>query len=246
MFSTKAEDNFGLVHYVIRKYFRKHPADQDYEDYFQSGCEGLVKAMQRYDASYDTEFSTFAVPLIKGEIYRYLRDCSYILKIPREQQIKLAKYKMLKSKGYTNDEIRKIFDVDIETYKGISEAYTAISTMISLDSTIPTDEKQAPLHEYIPDSKDVEEQALESLMKEQVLSLISKVLVQRDYYIYNLINSGKTQREVAKIVGMSQVNVSRRMNFIQTKVAEAIQAYLNGSKDEFEKLLQKKKEKKIV
>ena len=79
---TLVEQNTGLVHSVVKRFLgRGHEA----EDLFQIGCIGLIKAVQKFDLSFGVKFSTYAVPMIMGEIKRFLRDDG-IIKVSREQK----------------------------------------------------------------------------------------------------------------------------------------------------------------
>ena len=76
---TLVEDNLGLVHYIVKRFLNR---GYEVEDLFQIGCIGLMKAIYQFDTSYQVKFSTYAVPLITGEIKRFIRDDG-LIKISR-------------------------------------------------------------------------------------------------------------------------------------------------------------------
>lgn len=247
MRSTKAEDNLKLVHYVLKKYFHKAPHEQDYDDFFQVGCMGLVKASNSYNPSI-AEFSTYAVLMIRGEIMRYIRDYESRIKLPRAILTKIWKYIKLYNKGMTDLEICKALNIDKDKLMDIKKAYRT-KAVLFLDAQVPNlKEGESNLYEIIPDEIDVEEYVIENLTREKILNLLSKVLTKRDFYVFSLMSTGKTQEEVGRIIGVSQVQVSRIMCRIQSEVAQAIRNYFNGDDTDIKRLIEKRKmeEKQVI
>ncbi|MCM8900582.1 sigma-70 family RNA polymerase sigma factor [Caldicoprobacter algeriensis] len=246
---VKAEDNLNLVHYVLQKHFHKHPNSQDYEDYFQVGCVGLVKAAQNYNPEI-CEFSTYAVTRIKGEILRYIRDCLNPVKIPRTLKEKMFKFVRLYGKGLTEEEICTILGVDENELIEIKKAYKAKREILWLDAPVPTNKKkkdgEGDFYKLISEETDIEEKAIENVIKYEIRQLLSQILSKRDHQIFCLINEGKTQAEVGSICGISQKQVSKILQKIHREIAPAIKKYFDGDDSEIKKLIEArlKKEKR--
>lgn len=198
------EDNTGLVWSVVRRFLGR---GHDAEDLFQIGCIGLIKAIQKFDRSYDVRFSTYAVPMIMGEIKRYIRDDG-IIKVSRSlkelaAKAKRAKDSLQKSLGRepSVSEIADALKVDI------SELVLALDSMNapeSLSSTQGEDERE--LIEKIDEGADTEGEIIDRLAINEALSRLKprerQIIVLRYF-------SQKTQTQIAQMLGISQVQVSR-------------------------------------
>jgi RNA polymerase sporulation-specific sigma factor len=198
------EDNTGLVWSVVRRFLGR---GHDAEDLFQIGCIGLIKAIQKFDRSYDVRFSTYAVPMIMGEIKRYIRDDG-IIKVSRSlkelaAKAKRAKDSLQKSLGRepSVSEIADSLKVDV------SELVLALDSMNapeSLSSTQGEDERE--LIEKIDEGTDTEGEIIDRLAINEALSRLKprerQIIVLRYF-------SQKTQTQIAQMLGISQVQVSR-------------------------------------
>ena len=198
------EDNTGLVWSVVRRFMGR---GHDEEDLFQIGCIGLIKAIQKFDRSYDVRFSTYAVPMIMGEIKRYIRDDG-IIKVSRSlkelaAKAKRAKDSLQKSLGRepSVSEIADSLKVDV------SELVLALDSMNapeSLSSTQGEDERE--LIEKIDEGADTEGEIIDRLAINEALSRLKprerQIIVLRYF-------SQKTQTQIAQMLGISQVQVSR-------------------------------------
>lgn len=243
---VKAEDNLNLVHYVLQKHFHKHPNSQDYEDYFQVGCVGLVKAAQNYNPEIG-EFSTYAIHMIKGEIKRYIRDCLQPIRIPRGLREKVFKFASLSGRGLTEKEICVTLGIDERELAEIKKVYKAKTGILWLDAPIPNNkkkkDKESNFYELIPEETDMEEQVIENVTKDEIRQLLSQILSKRDYQMFCLINEGKTQEEIGRVYGISQVQVSRILLKIQREIAPAIRKYFDGDDSEIKRLIRAKQKK---
>ncbi len=198
--SQKITENLGLVHSVAKR-FRNRGAD--YEDLFQAGCIGLIKAVDNFDESYGTMFSTYAVPVIMGEIKRIFRDGGEIKisRIIKEKanyvQLKKDEFEKKNMREPTLSELSAICGVDI--YE-LGEILAAMQPVISLSSFYEEDSE-----EY-----DVPVDNNESTFNKIMLSCVLNELEAKDRkIIYYRYYEGKTQAETAAIIGVSQVQVSR-------------------------------------
>ena len=198
--------NLRLVLSVVQR-FSAHSDKAD--DMFQVGCVGLIKAIDNFDESLNVKFSTYAVPMIIGEIRRYLRDNNSV-RVSRS--IRDTAYRALKVKeeivkkfNYepTPAEIAKILDVNESE---INFALDAISDTISLSEPVYTDGNETvrimdQIASVNDDENMVEKMTLNDAIKN--LSDREKEILLMRYYV------GKTQMEVSGEVGISQAQVSR-------------------------------------
>lgn len=198
--------NLKLVLSIIKKF--SHKVD-NLDDLFQVGCLGLVKAIDNFDSTYDVKLSTYACPLILGEIKRYLRDNNSI-RISRS--IKDIAYKSLKLKEQlstvdgkepTNKEVADILGV---TEFEVSNAIDSLKEPVSMYEPIYNDGGDTIyLCDQISNKK--EEYDLESrLALEKAIS----TLKEREQYVLNeRFILGRTQMEIASELGISQAQISR-------------------------------------
>lgn len=207
-------ENFGLVHACARRYVGR---GIDYDDLYQSGCEGLVKAAAGFDSSRNIRFSTYAVPAILGEIRRLFRDGGSVrvsrsirdlgLKIRRAE----AEMRTALGRDPTVCELAERLGTDVES---IAEAIDASRPVISLTSERDGEE----FEEEIPVEK-FDDTIIDIVALRQIISRLEKNdrdIIQLRYF------GGKTQAATAKILGMTQVQVSRR----ERKIIEQLRIQL--------------------
>ena len=201
------EGNLRLVLSVIKRF---SSSNENVDDLFQIGCIGLIKAIDNFDSSLNVKFSTYAVPMIIGEIRRFLRDNNSI-RVSRS--LKDTAYKAIYAKeNLTRRNLKEPTINEIATEIGISKedivyALDAIQNPMSLYEPIFTDGGDTLyVMDQISDKKNREETWVEHLS----LSEAMKRLDEREHEIITLrFFEGKTQMEVADIIGMSQAQVSR-------------------------------------
>ena len=199
--------NLRLVLSVIQKFNNR---GENVDDLFQIGCVGLIKAIDNFDLSQNVRFSTYAVPMILGEIRRYLRDNNPI-RVSRS--LKDTAYKALQvreklirtnSKEPTILEIAKELDMELES---VVMALDAIQDPISLFDPVYQDNGDAIfVMDQVQEKKDTDENWLEEIaLKEAIKKLNSREKLVLDLRFYK----GRTQIEVAEEIGISQAQVSR-------------------------------------
>lgn len=199
--------NLRLVLSVIQRFNNR---GENMDDLFQIGCIGLIKAIDNFDTSHNVKFSTYAVPMIIGEIRRYLRDNNQI-RVSRS--LRDIAYKALKakeeyisknSKEPTIDELAKILELSKEE---VVFALESIQDPISLHEPAYNDGIDTIfVMDQVKDTKNTDEQWLENI----ALSEAMKRLSDREKHIISLrFFSGRTQMEVADEIGISQAQVSR-------------------------------------
>lgn len=180
------------------------------DDLFQVGCIGLMKAIDNFDMSQNVKFSTYAVPMIIGEIKRFLRDNNSV-RVSRS--LRDTAYKVLKAREELIKNNSEEPDVDMVAdflqipVSEVAIALEAISEPMSLCDPVYNDgDDTIYLMDQVSDSKDSEEKWIENLnLKDALLKLNDreKEIVRLRYYI------GKTQMEVSEEIGISQAQVSR-------------------------------------
>ena len=196
------ENNAGLVWNVVRRFSNR---GYELEDLYQLGCMGFVKAIKKFDLSFGTELSTYAVAMIIGEIKRFLRDDGMI-KVSRSLKELAAKVRAFENnndKKYSVEEIAEILKVD---KFDIIMSLDATSSIDSLDRNITEDSDSKSVGEVIPENETPYENLMDKLMINSMLENLEER--ERDIIIYRYYKD-MTQSMVAKIYGTSQVQVSR-------------------------------------
>ena len=199
--------NLRLVLSVIQKFTGR---GESMDDLFQIGCIGLIKAVDCFDLEQNVQFSTYGVPMIAGELRRFLRDHSAI-RVSRSMRD--TAYKVLQAKERLTAQTGREPTVEaIAKELGIARqevvfAMEAISDPVSLYDPIYSDgSESATVMDQLGDSRNTDEQWLEQIAMEEAV----KRLDQREKRILALrFYEGRTQMEVAKDVGISQAQVSR-------------------------------------
>lgn len=201
------EGNLRLVLSIIKRF---SSSNENVDDLFQIGCIGLIKAIDNFDSSLNVKFSTYAVPMIIGEIRRYLRDNNSI-RVSRS--LKDTAYKAIYTREVlTRRNLKEPTLEEIASEVGISKedivyAMDAIQNPMSLYEPIYTDAGDTLyVMDQISDKKNKEENWVEKLSLNDAM----KKLADRERDIITLrFFEGKTQMEVADIIGISQAQVSR-------------------------------------
>jgi len=196
------EQNGGLIWSIVRRYFGR---GVDADDLYQLGCVGFLKAINGFDETYGTQFSTYAVPKIAGEIRRFLRDDGPV-KVSRglkEQAyaIKRAREDFLASHG-REPALSELSETCGITVQDIAAAELAAEPLQSLQSA--SDDGQSLENTLGNDG--IEDALIEGLALRQALQILperERMVIELRYF------RGMTQQNVAKILNVSQVQVSR-------------------------------------
>lgn len=196
-------ENSGLIWAVARRYFGR---GVDADDLYQLGCVGFMKAMMGFDLSYGTQFSTYAVPKISGEIRRFLRDDG-VVKVSRSikeqaMRIRLVRERLIQELGRepilseladeTGLEMEEIAEVEIATTEPESLQRTLGEDEFTLEQRLSIEGPEESLLERLT--------LLEAIRK---LSDREQMVIQLRYY------RQLTQEQTARIIGVSQVQISR-------------------------------------
>ena len=204
---TLFQENTGLVWSIVKRFKNR---GVELEDLFQIGSIGLLKAVDKFDTSYDVRFSTYAVPMIAGEIKRFLRDDG-ILKVSRSMKeicykAYLVRDSLEKSKGKepTLDEIAGEMAVTVEDLVMAMESGAEVE---SLQKTIYQGEgNDISLMDKLEEKKNGQEEVINRLLLEEMLGVLD---AKERKLIYMRYFQDKTQTEIAGELGVSQVQVSR-------------------------------------
>lgn len=199
--------NTGLVHSIVRRFLgRGHEAD----DLFQIGCIGLIRAVERFDPSYGVKFSTYAVPMIIGEIKRFMRDDG-IIKVSRNLKNLAAKAAKIREQTLTaTGKEPALSEIAEELCISPAELASAIDSQQAPQSIYTTiddgNHEGQPLIDRIENNTDEINDMLKKLLLRQSLdSLVERErkIIYLRYFRY------MTQSQVAAQLGISQVQVSR-------------------------------------
>ena len=199
--------NLRLVLSIIQRFYNR---GESADDLFQIGCIGLIKAIDNFDLSQNVQFSTYAVPMIIGEVKRYLRDYNSIRvsRSVRDLAYKAIQYKerYLREKGKepTIEEIAKELEVKKED---VAFSFDAIQDPVSLQEPLYNDGNESIyIMDQVKDSKNTDEMWIEKMAIEGAMAKLNakeKMIVNKRFF------DGRTQMEVASEIGISQAQVSR-------------------------------------
>ena len=214
--------NLRLVLSVIRRF---GSSNENADDLFQIGCVGLIKAIDNFDTTLNVKFSTYAVPMIIGEIRRYLRDNNAI-RVSRS--LRDIAYKAIYAKeNYMRQNLREPTIMEIASEIGIDKeeivyALDAIQSPVSLYEPVYTEGGDTLyVMDQVSDKKNKEENWVENLALRDAIHRLN----DRERQIIHLrFFEGKTQMEVANEIGISQAQVSR----LEKNALKSMRNYLNG------------------
>ena len=214
------EENVGLIWCVVKRFYGR---GADAEDLFQIGSIGLLKAIDKFDVSYDVKFSTYAVPMISGEIKRFLRDDGMI-KVSRSlkelaYKAHLEKEKLMEKLGRepTLDELSEDMKVEKEELVMAMESVNEIESIHK--PVYQKDGNEISLMERLTQPEGEEDKVLDRLVVKQLLEGLDK---EERQLIYLRYFANYTQVEVGKALGISQVQVSRIEKRILNRLRQKI------------------------
>lgn len=209
--------NSPLIKSIIRRYMNK---GVDYDDLYQLGSMGFLKAIKNFDTSYKVKFSTYAVPMIAGEVKRFLRDDGYI-KVSRSLKLISTKinqfidnYKKHNATDPSIEMLSKEFNLEPQE---IVFAMDSAKVPISLYEKNDDSDSSPGLIDKISSENDNSEDVLDKLILSDIINDLTereKKIIMLRYY------RDKTQSEIAAQLGVSQVQVSR----LESKIIEKIKA----------------------
>lgn len=216
-------ENEGLVYSIVRRFLGR---GQEMEDLVQVGNIGLIKAIDKFDLSYDVQFSTYAVPMIVGEIKRFLRDDG-MLKVSRSLKENAGRIYRLKEEIEHREgrepglsELAECLEISYE------DAVAAVSACAEVESLYqPAGAGKDGREMYLMDRIEQEGRFDEELLSHMALSSAIASLSERERtIIIRRYYEDKTQTEIAKELGVSQVQVSR----LEKKILGNMRRQLSG------------------
>ena len=201
------EENVGLVWSIVRRFSNR---GHEIEDLFQIGSIGLIKAIDKFDLNYEVKFSTYAVPMITGEIKRFLRDDGMI-KVSRSLKESAVRIRAVRER-YQNTYGREPTTREIETELNLAkdEIVMALETGAEVESLYKTiyqgDGNPIYLIDKLTETKDESEDLVDRLALNEIISSLDEKeqeIIKLRYF------KDRTQTDIAKELGISQVQVSR-------------------------------------
>lgn len=213
-------ENFGLIWSIVRRFMGR---GYEPEDLFQIGCIGIMKAIDKFDMSYDVKFSTYAVPMITGEIKRFLRDDG-IIKVSRSikemaLKVKRAREELVFRFGRepTVEEIAGEVGASKEEVAASIEAGAEVESLYR--SVNKNDENSILLIDKIEEESSAQEELINRMVLRDLLIQLSdkdrEIIIRRYYY-------NETQSQIATKLGISQVQVSRLEKKILKQMREKL------------------------
>lgn len=216
------EKNSGLVWSIVKRFLNR---GYEKEDLYQIGCIGLIKAIRKYDPSYNTQFSTYAVPLIMGEIKRFLRDDG-LVKVSRAVKENAAKIKLAIDYYFAKNGVEPTV-LELSSHLKLSEddvvlALETLKPAESLNAVVnESDKNPVYLIDKLADSENSDSKEFEKIVLKELLAELApreKQIIAMRYF------KGATQMKVANMLGISQVQVSRMekkiLENMRSKMAE--------------------------
>lgn len=218
-------NNNGLIWSIVKRFMNR---GYEVEDLYQIGCMGFIKSIKRFDTNFEVKLSTYSVPYILGEIKRFIRDDGPI-KISRSIKELSVKINELKKhhlnkygKEITIEEISKELKISKEDIAIAIESNNTIESIDGVDTNKSNDGKQLSFLDKISTGKNEEELITNKIVIKQ---LINELEDREKEIILLRFFKDKTQMEVSKILGISQVQVSR----IERKILENMKRKLTSA-----------------
>lgn len=216
--NTLIEENSPLVKSVIKRFIGK---GIEYDDLYQLGCLGFIKAVNHFDTNFNVKFSTYVVPMIDGEVKRFMRDdgCIKVSRAIKQQNLKINKFVDEYQKTHQQkpkiEDIAKAFKMDAQD---VVFTMDSAKMPVSIYATSDSSESSGLLIDKFVQVDIIDDITNNILLKDALRELESrdkKIILMRFF-------RDKTQSEIAKELGVSQVQVSRLENKILEKLRNKI------------------------
>ena len=217
-------DNNGLIWSIVKRFMNR---GYEVEDLYQIGCVGFIKSIKRFDTNFEVKLSTYSVPYILGEIKRFIRDdgpikVSRSIKELNTKINELKRHYLLNGKEITLEQICKELKIQKEDAIIAMESTNVVESMDAVANAENKDGKQMTIFDKLSTGKNEEE----IITNKMVVNQLINELKERDKEIILLrFFKEKTQTEVAKILGISQVQVSR----IERKILNEMKSKLTSA-----------------
>lgn len=222
------EQNLRLVWEVIHRHFEVETVALNKDDYFQLGCIGLLKSIRKFDLNRGFAFSTYAYPMIWGEISRSKRDLAMSsTNTTRSMKEKFLKIKTLQNKFKTPEEIINELNITMDEYGFIMNAFCFY---YSLDTPIEdeTGHVSSSMEKYVS-CTGFEDELVDKYYYKNIIELLKRNLNKNQYDIFILrYIDGCTQMEISCKTNISQAHVSRILAYISKKLIPNLKLILDG------------------
>ncbi len=216
------EANRGLIWSIVKRFAGRN---HETEDLYQIGCMGFIKAIKRFDTSFDVQLSTYAVPYIMGEIKKYIRDDG-IIKVSRSVKELGVRIKQLQNEYLKKNQeeinigqISKELNVDKEDIIFAMEAQRPVESIYQEEKN--DDNNKREMISKIPANENQETNIVTNMALNQIINNLEtreKQIIMLRFY------KDKTQSEVGKLLGISQVQVSRIEKSVLQKMKQRLEA----------------------
>lgn len=214
------EKNMGLVWSIVKRFSGR---GTDMEDLFQIGAMGLIKAIDKFDTSFEVKFSTYAVPMIAGEIKRFLRDDGMV-KVSRTLKENCWKIHR-ETEGFRQQKGREPTIEELSELTGLlpEEIAMAIESAAEVESIYKTIPQKDGSEVCLLDRMESQGSGMQQLLNKVVLEQLLEELPQEERRLIVMrYLQEKTQSEVAKVMGVSQVQISRLEKRILRQLREKL------------------------
>lgn len=218
------ENHLYIPKILSRKYAHKNG---DNDDIYQVACLGLMYAVERFEVSRGYEFDTFATPTIVGEIKRYYRDREWLIRIPRKvqdlnreinQTHSILEHKLMRSP--TISEIARYMEISEETIiQAMESSHAYYPKSLSMEYESNQDGQEVTLMDLLGNTdSNIENVENIELLRKRIKNLnpVEKIIIEERFY------HGKTQKEVAELIGKSQMTVSRIEKKVMLKLKDGL------------------------
>lgn len=208
-------ENLPLVHHLVKRF---QDRGREYDDLFQYGCLGLLKAIDRFDPSFGTAFSTYAVPVILGEVRRFLRDDGsvHVARSIKEnaRRVEDARQEIVRERG-REPSVEELAQAVHLTRGDVLLALNARQSVRSLDASIDA-EGETPLKDTLGTD------CMEAVEKRLLLRSLLKMLPKEEMRLIAMrYFQRRTQTDIAQELGISQVQVSR----MESRILKRLRQY---------------------
>ena len=209
--------NIGLVHFVIKRFSNR---GQDMEELFQVGCVGLCKAVEGFQAERELQFSTYAVPVILGEVKRFMRDNTqvHISRGVKEQGMKLRYAReQYEARFHKEPTITELADMTGIKTEDVLLAMEAMRPVESLDAFVSEEESGTRKIDLLKSCENAQDQVLNHMMCEEAFK---RMTAKEQQLVHLRYFENLTQSQVAELMNMTQVQVSRMEKKILLRLRE--------------------------